>query len=71
MNWEIIKIKKQKVTRQGILKWKPMKFSLPPSSDKTDLGFHKDFLLASKAQRFVLQDNTSSTEGNVEATALA
>lgn len=45
------------------------KFSLSPSSDQTDLGVHKAFLLASKAQKFVLKDNTSSTRGKVEATA--
>lgn len=44
---------------------------LSPSSDQTDPGFHQAFLLASKAQTFVLQDNTSSTKGDVEATALA
>lgn len=35
-------------------------FSLSPSSDQRDLGFHKAFLLASKARKFVLKDNTSS-----------
>lgn len=45
--------------------------SLSPSSDQRDLGFHKAFLLASKARKFVLKDNTSFTKGNVKATDLA